>query len=198
VTPSSLYFGLSRAVSVLYNAVQSLHLYQCCCETTNQETNKLTELLTNFSGFERSQEPPALKQNEAKGWRVRVTIFTVGRHVAVKNIHVFYIHGSVHRNSVLIRSNKKQQYAGIYLLKICSTYFGCPSHPSTGVHKIVTATSSTRHITYPGNNLRHRALIRPRWRKVVALTRDMTVPEVAVTILCTPDDGCDGHPKHVE
>jgi len=25
-----------------------------------------------------------------------------------------------------------------------------------------------------------------------------TVPEAAVTILCTLDDGCDGHPKHVE
>jgi hypothetical protein len=24
------------------------------------------------------------------------------------------------------------------------------------------------------------------------------VPEVAFTVLCTPDDGCDGHPKHVE
>ena len=24
------------------------------------------------------------------------------------------------------------------------------------------------------------------------------VPEAAVTVLCTPDDECDGHPKHVE
>jgi len=24
------------------------------------------------------------------------------------------------------------------------------------------------------------------------------VPETAVTVLCTRDDGCDGHPKHVE
>jgi len=23
------------------------------------------------------------------------------------------------------------------------------------------------------------------------------VPEAAVTVWCTPDDGCDGHPKHV-
>jgi len=29
-----------------------------------------------------------------------------------------YIHGSVHRNSVLIRSNKMQQYAGIIYCKI--------------------------------------------------------------------------------
>ena len=37
-----------------------------------------------------------------------------------------------------------------------------------------------------------RGLIGPRWRKVVA------VPEAAVTDLCSPDDGFDGHPKHVE
>jgi len=34
----------------------------------------------------------------------------------------FYIHGSVHRDSVLIRSNKMQQYVGIYLLKIYSNW----------------------------------------------------------------------------
>ena len=28
--------------------------------------------------------------------------------------------------------------------------------------------------------------------------RDITIPEAAVTVLCTPDDGCDGHPKHIE
>ena len=33
-----------------------------------------------------------------------------------------------------------------------STCFGCPSHPSSGTYKIVTAASSTGHITYPGNN----------------------------------------------
>jgi len=46
-----------------------------------------------------------------------------------------------------------QQYAGIYLLQNYSTYFGCPSHPSSGVYKIVTAASGTGHITYPGDNL---------------------------------------------
>ena len=33
---------------------------------------------------------------------------------------------------------------------------------------------------------------RQRWREVVA------VPDAAVTVLCSPDDGCDGHTKHVE
>jgi len=36
-----------------------------------------------------------------------------------------------------------QQYADIYLLQICSTYFGCPSHPSSGEQKTVTASSGT-------------------------------------------------------
>jgi adenylate kinase len=38
-----------------------------------------------------------------------------------------------------------QQYAGIYLLQNHSTYLGCPSHPSSGVHKTVTAVSGTGH-----------------------------------------------------
>jgi len=38
-----------------------------------------------------------------------------------------------------------QQYAGIYLLQIYCTCFGCPSHPSSGVHKTVTAASGTGH-----------------------------------------------------
>ena len=58
---------------------------------------------------------------------------------------VLYIHSSVHRNSKLIRSNKMQQYAGIYLLQNHSTCFRSPSHPSPGVHKIVTAASGTGH-----------------------------------------------------
>ena len=59
----------------------------------------------------------------------------------------FYIHGSVHRDSILIRSNEMQQYAGVYLLQNYSTCFGCLSHPSSGVHETVTAASGTGHIT---------------------------------------------------
>ena len=60
---------------------------------------------------------------------------TVGEIIAFKvflityNVPDFYIHGSVHRDSVLIRSNKMQQYAGIYLLHVHSTRFGRPSRP---------------------------------------------------------------------
>jgi hypothetical protein len=82
----------------------------------------------------------------------------------------------------LIRFNKMEQYAGIYLLQDHCTCFGCPSHPSSGVHKTVTRQSI--------------------WVTTV-LQCDLTqilwpVPEAAVTVLCMPDDGCNGNPAHVE
>ena len=44
--------------------------------------------------------------------------------------------------------NKIQQDATdacIYLLQNYSTCFGCPSHPSSGEHKTLTAASGTGH-----------------------------------------------------
>ena len=37
----------------------------------------------------------------------------------------------------------------------------------------------------------------PRWKEVAA-QKIWPVPEAVVTVLCTPDDGCGWHPKHVE
>jgi len=45
----------------------------------------------------------------------------------------------------------------------------------------------------PTSNVAYRS----RWGKVVAQIL-WPVPEAAVTVLCTPHDGYDGHPKHVE
>jgi len=84
-----------------------------------------------------------------------------------------------------------QQYAGIYLLQNYSTCFACPSHPTSGVHETVTAASGKGHSIW-ATTFFQRGQIWPRWRKVVA------VPEAAVTVLCTLDEGCDGHRKHVE
>ena len=76
----------------------------------------------------------------------------------------FYIHGSVHRDSILIRSNEMQQYAGVYSLQNCSTCFGCLSHSSSGVCQTVTAASGTGH-SVRATNFRQRGLIRPAgWR----------------------------------
>ena len=80
---------------------------------------------------------------------------------------VFYIHGSVYRNPILIRSNKMQHYAGIYLPQNHSTCFGCQLIPSSGVHKTVTAASGTGH-SICATAFLQRGQIWPRWRKVVA------------------------------
>jgi len=63
-----------------------------------------------------------------------------------------------------------------------STCFGCQPYPSSGVHKTVTTASGTGHnfcaATLKGSSC--------------------TVPEAVVTVLCTTDDGCGWHPKHVQ
>ena len=86
-----------------------------------------------------------------------------------------------------------QQYAVIYLLQNYSTCFGYPLHSSAGIHKSLTAASGTGLITYLNNNLLGHAGGSLLLRYVI-----IPVPEAAVNFLCTPDDGCDGHPKHVE
>ena len=75
-----------------------------------------------------------------------------------------------------------QQYAGIYLLQNYYACSGCLTHPSSGVHKTVTAASGTATAFLQRGQIGH---VRP-------------VPKAAVTVSCTPDDGCDGHPEPVE
>ena len=77
-----------------------------------------------------------------------------------------------------------------------STFFGCPSHPSSGEHKNVTVASGTGP-SVRAKTFLQRGLIRPRRRKAVAQIL-LPVSEAAVTVLCFPDDGCNGHPKHVQ
>jgi hypothetical protein len=105
----------------------------------------------------------------------RPTLKRKSKHFMFNDVfenRVFYIHGSVHRNSILVRHNKMQQYAGIYLLKNYSTCFGLPSHPSSGIHKSVTAASGTAHNNWVKTFLQC-DLIRPHWTKVVTRLRDM-------------------------
>jgi len=121
----------------------------------------------------------------------------ITRNGSRNNIVKIYIHGSLYRTSLLIRSNKMQQYAGIYLLQNHSISFGCPSHPSSGVHKTVTTASGTGH-SICATTFLQRGLIRPRWRKVVATLRNMTCTRSCSYSFFTPDDGRDGRPKRVE
>ena len=76
-----------------------------------------------------------------------------------------------------------------YLFTAESLYmFRLSQHPSSGVLKTVTAASGTVHIIGTATSLWP---IRPRWREV-AVPILWPVPEVAVTVFSTPDDGwCD-------
>ena len=100
----------------------------------------------------------------------------------------FYVYGSVNRWSILIIVQRDATQSSLFIiLQVHSTCFGCQTHPSSGVHKTVTTASGT--VQLPPSN-------------VVNLTTlegdNYTVPEAVVTVLCTPDDGCVWHPKHVE
>ena len=73
-----------------------------------------------------------------------------------------------------------------YLFTAKSLYmFRVSQHPSSGVLKTVTGTDHNIGTATP----LQRGLIRPRWREVAAPVL-WPVPEAAVTVFRTSDDGC--------
>jgi len=98
------------------------------------------------------------------------------------------------KNSVLIIVQQDATQSSLFtILQVCSTCFGCQPHPSSGVHKTVTTASST--VQLPPSNVARLAW--PLWREVDG-QKLWPVPGALVTVLCSPDDGCGWHPKHVE
>ena len=81
----------------------------------------------------------------------------------------------------------------LIILQGHSTCFGYQPHPSSGIHKTVTTASGTGHAVLCS----YIPPTWPRWREVAA-QKIWPVPEAVVTVVCTPDDGCGWHPKHVE
>ena len=85
-----------------------------------------------------------------------------------------------------------QQYAVWFIsLQSHSTCFGC-QHPSSGVLKTVNTASGTDHNIGTTTALQRGQIgVLPRWREV-AVPILWPVPEAAVTVFSTPDDGwCD-------
>ena len=77
------------------------------------------------------------------------------------------------------------------ILQVHSACFGCQPHPSSGLHKTVTTASGTAQLLS--------SYLPPSWPSLAALKGgSLAVPETVVIVLCTPDDGCGWHPKHVE
>ena len=58
-------------------------------------------------------------------------------------------------------------------------------------------TNCNYNLRYCAATYLQRGQARPRWTDVVA-QKLWPVTEAVVTVLCTPDDGCVWHPKHVE
>ena len=59
-------------------------------------------------------------------------------------IEEFYVYGSVHRWSILIIVQRDATQSSLFIiLQVHSTCFGYQPHPSSGVHKTVTAVSGT-------------------------------------------------------
>jgi len=99
----------------------------------------------------------------------------------------------------LKKSNKIQQCADIYLPLNYTTCFARPSRPSSGFHKTVVAASGTDILSgeQAFSNVTKPVLIWSRLKKLVPQIR-RSVPEAAITVLRTPNDGRDGRPKHVQ
>ena len=99
----------------------------------------------------------------------------------------------MHRWSILIIVQLDVTQSSLFIiLHVHSTCLGCQPHPSSEVHKTVTTAfgNGLFFVQLPPSNLAKLAL--------VAAQRIWPVVEAVVTVLCTPDDGCSWHPKHVE
>jgi len=99
--------------------------------------------------------------------------------------------------SIFVQQDATQSNLFI-ILQVHSTCFGWQPHPSSGVYKTVTTASGTGHIFCAATSLQCvQVPTWQRWREVAA-QKIWPAPEAVVTVLCTPDDGCGCHPKHVE
>ena len=106
----------------------------------------------------------------------------------------FYVYGSVHRWYLLTIVQWDATQSSLFIiLQVHSTCFGCQQHPSSRVHKTVTTACGT------GRTFCAAASLQRGQASLATLEGGRCmVPEAVVTVLCTPDNGCGWHPKHVQ
>ena len=116
----------------------------------------------------------------------------IGKPTIKAKFYVYaYVYGSVHRWSILITVQRDATQSSLFIiLQVHCTCFECQSHPSSGLHKTVTTASGTLQLP-PSNVAKLPSLATLEGGSCI-------IPEAVVTVLCTPDDGCGWHPKHVE
>jgi hypothetical protein len=109
----------------------------------------------------------------------------------------FYVHGSFHPKSISINVQRDATICNPYFifLQDYSTCFGRRPHPSSGVGKTIITTTGTSHmvVQLPHSNVAKLATL--EWGSCMTI---WLVPVAVTTVLCTPNDGCGRHPKHVE
>jgi len=103
---------------------------------------------------------------------------------------LFYVYGSVQHWSISTVQRDATQSSLYIILQVHCTCFAFQPRPSS-VHKTVTTASGTAATSL------QRGQVWQGWREVDA-QKIRPVPEAVVTVLCTSDDGCGWHPKHVE
>jgi len=113
--------------------------------------------------------------------------------VSTKSILCLWFRASlIYINNCPTRCNTKQS---IYYSASSLYMFRVPTTP------IIRSTQKCNYsLRYWSSNLPPSNVAKiafPRWREVAA-QKIWPVPEPVVTVLCTPDDGCGWHPKHVE
>ena len=92
----------------------------------------------------------------------------------------------MHHNSKLIKIQLDATVCSLIYFAAKSLHmFRVSQHQSSGVLKTVTAASGTGHDIGTSTATSHQRGHWPHWR-------------ATVTVFSTPDDGCGGHPKHVE
>ena len=104
---------------------------------------------------------------------------------------LFFVCGSVPYKILSITVQRDETIISLFIYcKVTLYMFRVSSHPSSGVHKTVTTTFGTGHIIGAATSFQRGQVTWPRWNKVAA-PMIWPLPKAVVTVLCTPDYGCD-------
>ena len=104
---------------------------------------------------------------------LRHALNTVIYCVVLITLYEICVHGSAHRHSILIRSNKMQQMQVFIIANLLYMF-------RVSIDPIIRSTSNCNYSFWyrsyhvSGQQPSASVAFRPRWQKIVALTRDMT------------------------
>ena len=98
----------------------------------------------------------------------------------------------LHCHILIIDQRDATKSSLFIILPVHPTCFGCQPHSWSGVHKTVTTASGIAATSLQRGQASMTTMEGGSCKKI------WPVLETVVTVLCTPNDGCGWHPKHVE